>query len=47
VTPLATTPEPSIMAMLLPVALGFALFLVWKRVQAKVSAPSTPASCSC
>jgi hypothetical protein len=47
VTPIATTPEPSIMAMLLPVALGFALFLARKRIQAKLSAASTPASCSC
>jgi hypothetical protein len=31
VTPIAATPELSTMAMLLPVALGFALFLVWKR----------------
>lgn len=45
VTLIATTPEPSIMSMLLPVALGFALFLARKRIQAKLSAPSTPASC--
>jgi len=31
-TPNTPTPEPSAMAMLLPVILGFALFLVWKRV---------------
>jgi hypothetical protein len=31
-TPIAETPEPSTMAMLLPVALGFALFLLCKRV---------------
>jgi hypothetical protein len=32
VTPIAGTPEPSPMAMLLPVALGFALFFLWKRM---------------
>jgi hypothetical protein len=31
-TPIAGTPEPSSMAMLLPVALGFALFFLWKRM---------------
>lgn len=32
VTPIAKTPEPSAVALLLPVFLGFALFLAWKRV---------------
>jgi hypothetical protein len=40
-TPLTTTPEPSIIVMLLAGILAIALVLMGKRVQVKLSSPST------